>query len=103
MMRCSFHFQYNLRRLTMTTESTLAHEAATDVVPVWRPSPEYISGSHIERLIRALGIDLDGGNPEPPYATLYRRSITRPADSGPIRCVLPGSQHFHPCTHRAYS
>ncbi len=49
----------------MTTESTQAHEAATDVAPVWRPSPEYISGSHLERLIRALGIDLNLRNPEP--------------------------------------
>jgi hypothetical protein len=62
----------------MTTESTQAHEAATDVAPVWRPSPEYISGSHLERLIRALGIDLDVRNPEPAYDALYRRSITSP-------------------------
>ena len=62
----------------MATESTQAHEAATEVAPVWRPSPEYISGSHLERLIRALGIDLDLRNPEAAYDALYRRSITSP-------------------------
>ena len=80
----------------MTTESTHAHEAATDVAPVWRPSPEYISGSHIERLIRALGIDLDVRNPEPAYDALYRRSITAPDEFWRKTFELLGVEWFQP-------
>ncbi len=85
----------------MTTESIQAHEAATDVAPVWRPSPEYISGSHVERLIRALGIDLDVRNPEPAYDALYRRSITSPDEFWRKTFELFGVEWFQPFTQVA--
>src|SRR5260370_25962833 len=87
--------------LTMTTESTQAHEATTDVAPVWRPSPEYISGSHVERLIRALGIDLYLRNPEPAYDALYRRSITSPDEFWRKTFELLGVEWFQPFTQVA--
>src|SRR6202521_6034250 len=84
--------------LMMATESTQAHEAATEVAPVWRPSPEYISGSHLERLIRALGIDLDLRNPEAAYDALYRRSITSPDEFWRKTFELLGVEWFQPFT-----
>ncbi|MGH7934553.1 MAG: AMP-binding protein [Candidatus Binataceae bacterium] len=52
-----------------------AHAAAA---PVWYPTPEYVSGSHVERLMRAMGIAVDVNHPEAAYAEFYRRSVKEP-------------------------
>ncbi|MGH7916621.1 MAG: AMP-binding protein [Candidatus Binataceae bacterium] len=49
------------------------------MAPVWFPRPEYIRGSHLERLMRAMGIALDVEHPELAYAELYRRSVSESA------------------------
>ncbi|HJU29659.1 MAG TPA: acetyl-coenzyme A synthetase N-terminal domain-containing protein, partial [Candidatus Binataceae bacterium] len=51
------------------------HELGRDVAPIWNPSPDYVSGSHLERLMRAMGIDVDPSSPDAAYQQLYRRSI----------------------------
>lgn len=51
------------------------HEFGRGVAPVWNPSPEYVSGSHLERLMRAMGIAVDPSSPEAAYQEFYRRSI----------------------------
>jgi acetyl-CoA synthetase len=44
--------------------------------PVWFPTPEYVRGSHLERLMLAMGIELDAAHPESAYDEFYRRSIS---------------------------
>jgi acetyl-CoA synthetase len=51
------------------------HEIGRGAAPVWNPSPEYVSGSHLERLMRAMGIEVDPSNPEAAYQELCRRGI----------------------------
>jgi acetyl-CoA synthetase len=46
--------------------------------PVWFPRPAYIKGSHLERLMHAMGIALDINDPQTAYAELYRRSLSEP-------------------------
>jgi acetyl-CoA synthetase len=45
---------------------------------IWFPSEEYIRGSHLERLMNALGIALDPAAPGRGYRELYRLSIDDP-------------------------
>jgi len=44
-------------------DSATAHNAY-DAAPIWQPSPQYIAGSHVERLMHALGIEIDRARPE---------------------------------------
>ncbi len=46
--------------------------------PVWYPTPDYIRGSHIENVMRTMGIKLDPAHPETAYDEFYRRSISDP-------------------------
>jgi acetyl-CoA synthetase len=43
--------------------------------PVWYPTPDYICGSHVESVMREMGIRLDPAHPEDGYDEFYRRSI----------------------------
>ncbi len=45
---------------------------------IWFPSEAYIRGSHLERLMNALGIALDPTAPDYGYGELYRLSINDP-------------------------
>ena len=45
--------------------------------PVWYPTTDYIRGSHVEKLMQAMGIKLDMANPENAYYEFYRRSIAQ--------------------------
>jgi acetyl-CoA synthetase len=58
--------------------STNGHELGRGVAPVWNPTPEYVVGSHLERLMRSMGISVDPSNPEAAYQELYRRGIEDP-------------------------
>jgi acetyl-CoA synthetase len=55
-------------------DSIDSHPTAT-AAPVWFPTPEYVNGSHLERLAKALNITIDPRDPAAGYAELYRRSI----------------------------
>ncbi|HKV55309.1 MAG TPA: AMP-binding protein [Candidatus Binataceae bacterium] len=46
--------------------------------PVWHPAADYIRGSHIEGVMRAMGIALDFEHPGTAYAEFYRRSVAEP-------------------------
>lgn len=46
--------------------------------PIWFPSENYLRGSHLERLMNALGITVDTADPERAYQELYRRSLDDP-------------------------
>jgi acetyl-CoA synthetase len=46
--------------------------------PIWYPTPDYIRGSHVESVMRAMGIKLDPAHPEIAYGEFYRRSIAEP-------------------------
>jgi len=46
--------------------------------PVWYPAPNYIRGSHIESVMRAMGIKLDIAAPDIAYTEFYRRSVADP-------------------------
>ena len=46
--------------------------------PVWYPTPEYLRGSHVANVMRAMGIELNPVAPESAYQEFYRRSIAGP-------------------------
>ena len=60
------------------TDSATAHELGRGAAPVWYPSEEYIAGSHADRLMRAMGIDVDSAPPEAVWKLFYDRSIAEP-------------------------
>ena len=49
-----------------------------DLEPVWLPTASYLEGSHLQRLMVAMGIVLEVGRAEDAYAELYWRSIDDP-------------------------
>jgi acetyl-CoA synthetase len=51
-----------------------AHELGR-AAPVWYPTLEYIRGSHVEKVMRAMGIRLDPAAPEAAFSEFIRRSI----------------------------
>ncbi len=46
--------------------------------PLWYPRPEYIRGSHVERVMRAMGVNLNVASSEVAYTEFYERSIAEP-------------------------
>jgi acetyl-CoA synthetase len=56
----------------------MALDASEKQSPIWFPSESYIRGSHLERLIDALGIALDPADPDRAYQELYRQSLADP-------------------------
>ncbi len=60
--------------------------------PVWFPSASYIAGSHLERLIGALGIALDPAEPDRAYQELYRFSLDDPERFWRVTFELIGIQ-----------
>jgi acetyl-CoA synthetase len=59
-------------------DSTVVNDVLHDAAPVWLPTPGYVTGSHVERLMHALGIELDTARPETAWQTLFDRSIADP-------------------------
>jgi acetyl-CoA synthetase len=58
--------------------NTMDDHELTRLAPVWYPHPDYIRGSHIERLMMAMNIPLDPSHAETAYDEFYRRSIEDP-------------------------
>jgi len=79
-------------------DSTNSHELGRDTAPVWFTSADYVRGSHVERLMRAMGIDLDPAHPEAAYETFYRRSIDDPETFWRKTLELIGVEWFTPFT-----
>lgn len=67
--------------------------------PVWFPTAEYVRGSHLEALARALGIAVDAERPEAAYAKLYRLSVADPEAFWRKTLELLGVEWFTPYTH----
>jgi len=56
----------------------MATVASENQAPVWFPSADYLRGSHLARLMNALGITLDLADPDRAYQELYRLSLDDP-------------------------
>jgi acetyl-CoA synthetase len=65
---------------------------------VWFPNPDYVRGSHLEALARALGIAIDRATPETGYAELYRLSISDSEKFWRTTLDLLGVEWFTPYT-----
>ncbi|MGH7905939.1 MAG: AMP-binding protein, partial [Candidatus Binataceae bacterium] len=66
--------------------------------PVWYPVQSYIEGSHLERLMHALDIDIDARHPEKCYSALYRLSIENPEKFWRATLDEMGIEWFTPYT-----
>jgi len=64
----------------------------------WFPNPDYVRGSHLEALARALGIAIDPAAPETGYAELYQLSINDPEKFWRMTLDLLGVEWFTPYT-----
>jgi acetyl-CoA synthetase len=64
--------------------------------PVWHPLPEYIRGSHVENVMRVMGIRLDLTNPATAYEEFYRRSIAEPDFFWRVTLEEIGIEWFEP-------
>ena len=69
--------------------------------PVWYPTPDYICGSHVDNVMRAMGITLDMAHPENAYSEFYRRSITEPEAFWRATLDEIGVEWFEPFTRVA--
>jgi acetyl-CoA synthetase len=69
--------------------------------PVWHPTPDYIRGSHLENVMRAMGIKLDMADPETAYGAFYRRSIAEPDAFWRATLDEIGVEWFEPFTRVA--
>jgi acetyl-CoA synthetase len=69
--------------------------------PVWYPAPDYIRGSHVENVMRAMEIKLDMATPEAAYREFYRRSIAEPEAFWRATLDEIGVEWFAPFTRLA--
>ncbi len=69
--------------------------------PVWYPTPDYLCGSHVDNVMRAMGITLDMAHPEHAYSEFYRRSITEPEAFWRATLDEIGVEWFEPFTRVA--
>lgn len=59
-------------------DSATVNDVLHDAAPVWFPTPEYVTGSHVERLMHTLGIEIDTARPEIAWKALCDRGIADP-------------------------
>jgi acetyl-CoA synthetase len=69
--------------------------------PVWYPTADYIRGSHVEAVMRAMGIAPDPARPEMAYLEFYRRSIAEPEAFWQATLDEIGIEWFQPFTRVA--
>jgi acetyl-CoA synthetase len=66
--------------------------------PVWHPTAEYLRGSHVENVMRTMGIKPDLAAPETAYEEFYRRSIAEPDTFWRATLADMGIEWFEPFT-----
>jgi acetyl-CoA synthetase len=66
--------------------------------PTWYPTPDYIEGSHVERLIRAMDLPVDLNRPEAAYKAFFRKSVEDPETFWRTALDLMGIEWFEPYT-----
>ncbi len=65
-------------------------------LPIWFPSEEYVRGSHLERLMQAMGVAIDYLNPDRGYQQLCRISLDEPDRFWRTTFDLIGIEWFAP-------
>ncbi|MBV8772628.1 MAG: AMP-binding protein [Deltaproteobacteria bacterium] len=69
--------------------------------PVWYPTPDYIRGSHVEKVMQAMEITLDPAAPGAAYSEFYRRSLAEPDAFWRATLGEIGIEWFQPFTRVA--